>query len=193
MIIQLKRILYFFIAVLFCFSCGTKSEEKAVVGATTDTVPKNEDLYNEDGEKIIKPISLTEETFVAIYKGKTKLHFKGYNDVDEMKETFRDGKDTVVHFERAHDIYIRNFSKVGFDFVLDTYTTPSPCQIEGKATFSDYDYATYDDSAGCILLFEFYNDTLELGTIGGCHEKYCGAFAGLGDIYVLREIGNFSE
>lgn len=98
-------------------------KDKPVDTITAKTIVEKEDLYNEWGEKIMKPKEITEDEFAVIYKGRSTMHFKGYNDVEEMRMGFANGKDTLKHFENAHDLYIKKFSKEGFDFVLNTYPT----------------------------------------------------------------------
>ena len=181
-------------------SCGNKLENTdgytwVRVDANKDTTPEvwpkdtgNYELPCDHAEyEKPKPIEISEEDFNRIYRGKKKMHFKGFCDQEGTRVEFSGGKDTLVHYENAHDIYISSFSEKGFDFILDTYTTPSSCRVKGMASFLNYDYAVYNDSAGCSLAFIFYNDTLDLLNLGTCHRKYCGAYAGFGDIYVSQE------
>ncbi len=134
-----------------------------------------------------KPFSLNAFDFKMKYSNKSKMHFKGLNDRDTIFLGFSEGRDTIQHLEIAHDLYISKFSNKGFHFILDTYTTPSPCFIKGEAKFTDFNYAIFNDLEGnCQLNFEFFNDTLEVSYLGKCHQKYCGAMANLAGLYILE-------
>lgn len=150
-----------------------------------ENIPGFSKIYMGDSNLYVK--ELTEKEFSEIYNNRNQMYFKGINDFEGMRMNFENGKDTLTHFEDAHDLVIKNLSKDGFDFILDVYTTPSPCKIiKGKAIFSTYNSAEYKDSTGCFMHFDFYNDTLSIWS-QECHRAYCGAYAGYDDIYVLQE------
>jgi hypothetical protein len=182
----MRHIAFYLLVALLLSACKTdnKAGKAAVITTATDTTAQ----ISEDESFHLSEI--TAEQFSALYKGKHKMHFKGTEDEEKVVLKFKAGKDSAEyvpeHYENAHDLYISKFTTTGFDFTLDTYTTPSPCLIKGKAQFTNYNTANYTDTLGCNLDFFFYKDTLQLFS-QGCHLHYCGAYASLGELYVLQK------
>jgi hypothetical protein len=157
--------------------------------------------YHSDVEgEFIRMYHLNENDFETIYGAADELLFRRPGDRSFVSLEEQNSENPTTQrahlYEFMHELQITQVTEKGFDFTIQTAATPGSCSVSGKArmvsmntaqvvSFENEYLVPYakDTVDFCDLTFLFYKNGVVLeknGCLGAC-----GAYAGMGDVYVL--------